>query len=308
MSAITSTQTAEVTPEIIAQEALGVLRSQLALARNVTKEIEIVGNRATEATKMGKTITVPKLGTVSANAKTPNSDFQIQQPDMDGVQVTIDQHWECTIAVDDYAQAIADRNIEDTYLGDMITALAEKIETKIAAQFANFSTTPIDATSATSTTIEDYILQARKTLTQNRAPLTNRFGYWDSGAINLMLKNDRFTRVDAYGANAAIQEGEVGKIHSFRNFESIFVPSAGSPTTYDNALMHKRAIVLCMRPLPTPRGGGVKVSTIVDPESGLMMRALYSYNASKGFDQLTLDVLFGVNTLRDELGVVVQTV
>lgn len=307
MPAITQAQTAEITPEIIAQEALGVLKAKLHLAKNVTKEMEIVGNRATETTKMGKVVSVPKLGSLSANAKSANSDFVIQQPDMDSVQVTISDHWEVTIGVDDYAQAVADRNIEDTYLGDMITALAEKVETKIAAQFANFSNTPIDATTATKDTIEDYILQARKVLTDQRAPMDGRFGYWDTGAINLMLKNDRFTRVDAYGANASIQEGEVGKIHGFRNFESIFVPSAGSPLVYSNALMHKRAIVLCMRPLPTPRGGGVKVAVITDHESGLMMRALYSYNASKGFDQLTLDVLFGVGVLREELGVIVQT-
>lgn len=308
MPAITSTQTAEITPEIIAQEALGVLRAKLFLARNVTKEMEVVGNRATEFTKMGKVITVPKLGTVSANAKSPNSDFVIQQPDMDGVQITVDQHWECTIGVDDYAQAIADRNIEDTYLGDMITALAEKIEVKIAEQFDNFSNTPIDATSADKDTIEQYVLQARKTLTDNRAPMDGRFGYWETGATNLLLQNGRFTEVAKYGSGVAIQEGELGKIHGFRSFESIFVPDdGGSPVKYKNALMHKRAICLAMRPLPVPRGAGVKVAVITDPESGLVMRALYSYNASKGFDQLTLDVLFGVGVLREELGVVVLT-
>lgn len=305
MPAITSTQTAEITPEIIAQEALGVLRAKLHLARNVTKEMEIVGNRATETTKMGKVVTVPKLGALEANAKTPNSDFVIQQPDMDGVQITIDNHWECTIGVDDYAQAVADRNIEDTYLGDMITALAEKIESKIADQFANFANSPISATSGLT---EDKILEARALLTNNRAPMDGRFGYWETGAVNQLLKIERFTSVEKYGANASIQDGELGKVHGFRNFESIFVPNdGGSPAVYSNALMHKRAIVLCMRPLPTPRGGGVKVATITDPESGLVMRALYSYNASKGFDQLTLDVLFGVGTLRDELGVVIQT-
>lgn len=305
MPAITSTQTVEITPEIIAQEALGVLRAKLHLARNVTKEMEIVGNRATEFTKMGKVITIPKLGTVEANAKTPNSDFVIQQPDMDGVQVTIDQHWECTIGVDDYAQAIADRNIEDTYLGDMITALAEKIEVTIAGQFDNFSNSPISATSGLT---EDKVLEARKVLTDNRAPMDGRFGYWETGAVNQLLKLDRFTSVEKYGANTSIQDGELGKIHGFRNFESIFVPNdGGSPAVYSNALMHKRAIVLAMRPLPIPRGAGVKVAVITDPESGLMMRALYSYNASKGFDQLTLDVLFGVGVLREELGIVIQT-
>lgn len=307
MGNIVRADVVEVTPEIIAQEALGVLKARLHLAKNVTKEMEVVGNRATDTVKMGAIVNIPKLGAVVANQKAENGDVTIQNPAMDNVAITVNQHWETTIAVEDYAQAVADRNIEDTYLGDMITALAEKIETSIAAQFANFTNTPIDAKSADKDTIEQYVLQARKTLTDNRAPMEGRFGYWDSGATNLLLQNGRFTEVAKYGNGVAIQDGELGKIHGFRSFESIFVPSAGSPTVYSNALMHRRAIVLAMRPLPTPRGGGVKVAVITDPESGLVMRALYSYNANKLADQLTLDVLFGVGVLRPELGVVVQT-
>lgn len=304
MAPILAAQTAEITPEIIAQEALGVLRANLHLTNNVTKEAEVAPAQAGQVANKGKVVSIPKLGALDANEKTPNASFTVQAPDMSPVQLTIDQHWECTIAVDDYAQAIADRNIEDTYLGDMVTALAEKIETMVAGESANFTNTPIDATGGLT---EDKVLEARKVLTDMRAPMENRFGYWDSAAVNALLKIDRFTAVEKYGANASIQNGELGKIHGFRNFESIFVPSSGSPAEYGNILMHKRAIVLAMRPLPTPRGGGVKVSVIQDPVSGLMMRALYSYNADKGYDQLTLDVLFGVGVYRPELGVVVTT-
>lgn len=300
---------AEITPEIIAQEALTVLSSQLHLAKNVTKESELVGQaKASQSVKKGATISVPKTGSLVANQKQPGQPVTLQDPGMDSVDISVDQHWEVTIAPEDYAQAVADRNIQDTYLGDMITALAEKIETLIAGQFSNFSNSPIDATGADKDTMEAKILEARKLLTTKRAPMAGRFGYWESGAINTLLTVDRFTKVSDYGANVSIQTGEMGTIHSFKTFESIHVPDDGeSPATYSNALMHRRAICLAMRPLPTPRGEGVKVSVITDPESGLSMRALYSYNADLLADQLTLDVLFGVGTLREELGVVIQT-
>lgn len=299
----------EITPEIIAQEALTVLASRLHLAKNVTKEAELVGqDKASQATKRGATVSVPKTGSLTANQKLPGQSVTLQDPSMDKVDITVDQHWEVTIAPEDYAQAVTDRNIQDTYLGDMITALAEKIETTIAGQFSNFTNSPIDATGADKTTMEGFVLQARKQLTTNRAPMSGRFGYWESGAINTLLQVDRFTKVSDYGANVAIQDGELGSIHSFKTFESIHVPDDGeSPATYSNALMHRRAICLAMRPLPTPRGEGVKVSVITDPVSGLSMRALYSYNADLLADQLTLDVLFGVGVLRPELGVVIQT-
>jgi hypothetical protein len=299
----------EITPEIIAQEALTVLATQLHLAKNVTKESELVGQaKAGQSVSKGATVSVPKTGTLVANQKSAGVAVTLQDPSMDKVDITVDQHWEVTIAPEDYAQAVTDRNIQDTYLGDMITALAEKIETSIAAQFANFTNSPIDATGATKDTMEGFVLQARKVITDNRAPMSGRFGYWETGAVNTLLQVDRFTKVSDYGANVAIQDGEVGTIHSFKTFESIFTPDdGGSPATYSNALMHRRAICLAMRPLPTPRGEGVKVSVITDPVSGLSMRALYSYNADLLADQLTLDVLFGVGVLRPELGVVIQT-
>lgn len=295
---------AEITPEIIAQEALTVLSAELHLARNVTKDSELVPESQRQAVKGGATIQVPKTGALVASNKAEGGDVVIQDPAMDKVDITLDQHWEVTIAPEDYAQAVADRNIQDTYLGDMIRALAEKIETTVAGKIDLFSET-IDATGGLT---EDKVLEARKYLTDNRAPMTGRFAYLETGAVNQLLKIERFTSVEKYGANASIQDGELGKIHGFRAFESIFVPdNAGSPAVYSNAFMHRRAICLAMRPLPTPRGGGVKVAVVTDPVSGLSMRALYSYNANKLADQLTLDVLFGVGLLRGELGVKVTT-
>ena len=295
---------AEITPEIIAQEALTVLNAELHLARNVTKDSELVPESQRQAVKGGATIHVPKTGTLVAHQKAEGGDVLIQDPAMDKVSVTLDQHWEVTIAPEDYAQAVVDRNIQDTYLGDMIRALAEKIETSIGAKIDTFSE-EIDATGGLT---EDKILQARKYLTDNRAPMNGRFAYLETGAVNQLLKIDRFTETAKYGNGVPIQEGELGKIHGFRAFESIFVPDDGeSPAVYSNAFMHRRAIVLATRPLPTPRGGGVKVAVVTDPVSGLSMRVLYSYNADKLADQLTLDVLFGTALLRGELGVRVTT-
>lgn len=303
-----ATHVDDITPEIIAQEALTVLQAELHLARNVTKESELVSG-VPSAVKMGDVIKVPKTGAVTRHAKDPGGDVLLQQPSMSSVPITIDQHWEVTIAPEDVAQAVVDRNIQDTYLGDMIRALAEGIETDLAAEFANFSNDPIDGTGwANQGDAEASVLAARALLTQQRAPRTGRFGYWESGAINTLLQEKRFTEVESYGANVAIQDGELGTIHGFKSFESIFVPDdGGSPAEYSNALMHRRALCLAMRPLPTPRGGGVKVSVVTDPVSGLTMRVLYAYNATKLADQITLDVLYGVGTLMENWGVVINT-
>ena len=44
-----------------------------------------------------------------------------------------------------------------------------------------------------------------------------------------------------------------------------------------------------------------------DPESGLVLRVLYAYNATYLGMQVTIDVLYGVKKLRAECGVTVQS-
>ena len=67
--------------------------------------------------------------------------------------------------------------------------------------------------------------------------------------------------------------------------------------------MHRDAMILAMRPLPRPKAPGVKVAYAM--KDGLMIRVVMSYNADQLADQVTIDTLFGVATLRSELGVTV---
>jgi hypothetical protein len=77
---------------------------------------------------------------------------------------------------------------------------------------------------------------------------------------------------------------------------------ATNPASADvhyNPAFNREACVLAMRALPSPDvNTGAQAVTLRDPESGLVVRVLYAYNATYLGHQVTIDVLYGVKTLR----------
>lgn len=294
---ITPALAADFIPEVWANRALTKLEAELHLAKNVARDSEFTTQ------KVGDVINIPKTGALTANQKVAGTSVTLQQPDSTGVAVTLNQHWEVSFIVEDIVKAQANQDVMDRYIEDGITALAEKIETSLASLYGSLTGATVNSGGGN---IEDAdLLLARSRISESRAPMAGRFLYLAPDQINAILVLTKFVNAEKYGANTPVQDGEFGKIYGFRVFESLFVQSAGSPSVDKNLAMHKNAMVLAMRPLPTPKAGGVKVA-VVDRE-GLMIRVLYSYNSMELGDQVTLDVLFGVNVLRPECGLVIES-
>lgn len=291
------TQNANFIPEIWANRALGKLEAQLGLAKNVARDFEYVTQ------KEGDTVHIPVRGALTASQKTSGSSVTLQNPTATKVDVSLNQHWEVTFAVEDIAKAQANQDVMDGYISDAIIVLGEKIESTLAALYSSLTGSVVN--SGGGDIVEDDILEARENLTNARAPQTDRFLYLDPAQVSVMLKIDRFTTPANYGSGEPIQTGELGKIHGFRCFESLFVPSAASPASKSNLALHRNAMVLAMRPLPEPKAPGAVASVI--EKDGMGMRVIYSYNADQLADQVTLDILFGVGVLRSALGLVIQS-
>lgn len=286
-------QNANFIPEVWANVAIGLLESELHLAKNVARDYEFT------PAKEGDTIHIPVRGTVTANAKVSGSAVTLQNPTATKVDVVLNNHWEVTFAVEDIAKAQANQDVMAGYVQDAIIRLAEKVEVELAKLYSQFTTSDIN--SASTNLDEDDVLLARKTLTTNRAPMTGRFIYLDPAQVNVFLKLERFTSAEKVGTPEQLRNGMLGKIHGFEVYESIFVQADGSPVATHNIAMHKNAMVLATRPLPLPQADGVKGAVI--EKNGIAIRVLYSYNADQLADQVTIDVLFGVKALRPELGI-----
>ncbi len=288
------TESAAFIPEIVANKALGALQAELYLAQNVARDSEYTSQ------KVGDKIFIPKRGTLVANAKAANTDVQLQNPTADKVEVTLDQHFEVTFAVEDVVKVTASGEyvIADGYLEDAVVVLAEKIESSIAAKIADFSA----SLGSAGTDITDTVLRScRSTLSNAKAPKSNRFLYLEPDQINAVLAMTGFVDASKYGSSMPVQEGEFGKIFGMRVFESPYTLADGSPVAVHNAAMHRDALVLAFRPMPEPKAPGVTVGYV--NKDGMLLRVLYSYNAAKLADQITVDALWGVAVNRDAFGI-----
>jgi hypothetical protein len=212
--------------------------------------------------------------------------------------VTLDQHYEVTLQIDDVTKVLENQDSMQGYAEDAAIALAEKIETAIAAKHAEItSTVTFDTTSAS--TMENSFLTARERMALAKVPVTERkFAYLTPSVITKLLQIDRFTRADAYGKAGVIAEGALGRIGGIDVFESQLVQTSGSPVCFHNMIYTKNAFVLAARPLPAVPAGYGAVSTVIqDPDTNMGLRVVSSYDANKLAMQITLDVLFGVSVL-----------
>lgn len=281
-------------PTIIAQKALGRLPAYLNLAKTVSKDFEW------SPTTVGQTIKIPKRAATVASAKTAGEEVTRQNPTATDVSVTLDQHWEHTITIDDVTRVLQNQNVQDGYADDGAIALAEKVEQKLAQLHTSITNTvTFDQSSAT--TMEDSFLLCRQRMIENKVPMMEaKYAYVTPKVMRKLLQIDRFTRADAYGKSGIIAEGALGRIGGIDVFESQMVESSGSPVTYHNLVYTRNSMVLAFRPLPIiPSGMGAQQTVVQNESIGLGLRVTSAYDPKLLEMQITLDILFGVALIDD---------
>jgi hypothetical protein len=274
--------------EVIANEALNELGKYLNLGATVTKDSELV------ATQVGDTINVPKYGVIVSNDLAENGEVQVQRPNGDTVPIVLDKHKEVTIGELDFARSIQKGSVLPGYITQGLMRLGEDIEDALARLWAEFPTTMDYATSALAT-----LRKARTKMIRNNVPRNERIhGYFAPEFIEALLAEEAFTDPKLIPNQDALTEGTVGRAARIDLFEGQAVVKSGSPGVYRNMVYTKQAMVLASRPQPTDGNGlGAQQTAVVDPNSGLAIRATRSYDSKKLGVIVTLDVVFGVGML-----------
>jgi len=294
-SSINTTKVDNFIPEIWANEAITMLRSYLNLARTVRRDMD------SEVASYGDTIHIPKTGALSVNNKETNTNVTRQAPADDVVSVVLDQHKEVTFMVEDPARAMAKQDVRGLYLKDAVITMAESLESALLARYvdAGSDQTFDDSTDATKITS---MLDIRKFFVDAKAPLLDtKYIYGSPSLVNNLLTLGQFTKANEYGSAKPVQEGVLGDMFGLNLFESQLVPSTGSPAVEHNIAYTKDAIALVMRALPTDgNGNGVSQTVVTDPDTGISMRITNHYDANALGMQVTLDVLYGIKTIRPE--------
>lgn len=85
-------------------------------------------------------------------------------------------------------------------------------------------------------------------------------------------------------------------------------PTATTQNQYTNLALHRDALILATRPfLDPPDQSGVRSSTIADPDTGIIMRVQWQYSMADRGVRVGFDILYGVQTLRPSLGLIVNS-
>ena len=288
---LNNTTNAVFIPTIIANKILQRFPAYLSLARTVARDSDFVTATAGEVIKINKT------GAVSANDKVAGNVFTKQNPTGTAVSVTLNKHKEVTFTIDDVTKVLENVNTQNAYAEDGAIALAEAVETTIAALHPSItSTISWDRTSAA--TIDNSLLLLRKYFTDQKVPKTEqRYLYADATVFNDLLKQEKYTNQSWRGNNNTVADGQMIKTYGFEITESQMIEVTGSPVAYHNLAYTKNAFVLASRPLPTPQGFGGNAAVVNDPSIGIALRTLFWYNADLGAHQLTIDLLYGAAIL-----------
>jgi hypothetical protein len=278
------------TPDIIAREALMVLRNNAVMAKLVHRDYsdEFVG-------AVGDTITVRKPATFVANEFT--GEIEVQDATETGVAVVMDKHLDVSFAVTakQMTMDIADFSVQ--FLVPAMQAFADKVDKYlIALEVAATNRHPhADGAFAPAD-----LIAARKFLTQNAAPMADRRFVVGADAEADLLNNELFVSAEKVGDTDGLKEASLGRKFGMDIYVDQNIAKNGN---YTPAIaFHKNAMALVSRPLALPMGAAK--SAIVNYD-GFGLRVVYGYDMNTKTDTISIDMLCGVKLMDDKLIAVV---
>lgn len=271
------------TPEIIAREALMVLRNNAVMANLVHRDYssEFVAG-------VGDTVTIRKPA--SFQAKEFAETIEVQDATETGVAVKMDKLLDVSFAVTAKQMALDIENFSAQLLVPAMQAFADKIDSYLLGLKADIT----NKHTATEDMHSD-IVDTRAYLTKNAAPLADRRFVYNSDTEAKLLKTDLFVNASKVGdEGTALREASLG-----RKFGMDFYVDQNADTAGVKGMaFHKNAFALVTRALALPMGASN--ASIVDYD-GFGLRVVYGYDQEKKTDIVSIDMLCGVKTLNPKL-------
>lgn len=214
------------TPQIIANEALMVLQSNLTMANLVHRDY------SSEFVKVGDTITVRKPATFVAKNFTGQT--EAQDITEGSVTVKMDRFRDITVNVGSKEMTLDIKNFSEQVITPAMQAMAQQIDADLLA--VGISKAGKKATVSKTPAITD-IAGVGKALDQAKAPRTDRRLVLPPTILYLYNTLDNFAKQCYKGDSIALKESEIGKVYTCETFMSQNCPEnqndkAGTATSY----------------------------------------------------------------------------
>ena len=278
------------TPDIIAREALMVLRNNAVMANLVHRDYssDFVG-------QVGDTITVRKPATFVADEFTDK--ITVQDATETGIPVKMDKHLDVSFAVTAKQMTMDIADFSNQLLVPAMQAFADKVDKYLLALEAEATNRVPHADGAFAPAD---LIAARKHLTQNAAPLSDRRFVVGATAEADLLNNELFVSAEKTGDTAGLREASLGRKFGMDCYVDQNIAKSGDYTP--SIAFHKNAMALVTRPLALPQGAAKAAIVNYD---GFGLRVVYGYDIQTKTDTVSIDMLCGVKLLDDNLIAVV---
>ena len=278
------------TPQIIAKEALMVLRNNAVMANLVYRDY------SDEFAAVGDTITIRKPATFKANEY--KGSIELQDATESGVKVVMNKLLDVSFAVTSKEMTLDIADFSNQLIVPAMQAFADKIDSSILALESGI-TNRVNATNAKAD-----IIAARKFLTTAAAPLADRRYVYNSDVEADLLSTDLFVNAGAVGDDGtALKEASLGRKFGMDFYVDQNIPAATSQGKMEAMAFHKNAFALVTRPLALPQGAA---NAHIENYDGFALRVVYGYDMDKKTDTVSIDMLCGVAVLDKDLAAVVQ--
>jgi hypothetical protein len=267
-------------PNVWSNEVLMFVKANLVL-------LPLVKHYDAEVQAYGQAINIPNVSTITANPKAQNTLVTLNYNIETQTTITINQHYESSFLLEDIEKIQSKYDLRTDYTQAAAYAIAAKVDNTIAQSMTNGFT----AYGAYGTALNDQlILFVNRYLDDAKAPQTNRSFVVTPQGKQEMLAIDKYIRYDAIGIGGdqnSIKNGQIGEIYGVKVYMSQnLVQVTSSPNQNNHLFFHTEALAVAMQENP---------------------RTQATYKQEYLGWLVTVDVLFGLSTLRPSFGFVVKS-
>jgi hypothetical protein len=289
-----------ITPSIIARLGLATLYNQIVLAGLLWRDFD-----PDFRGKQGAAITVRKPAVFEMNTFNRSTGIDIQDADEDSVTVTLDSIADVSFAVTAEELTLELDDFRERLLVPAMEAIAQGLDGVLAEAVVDAAEGVGGGGTITQGSEQPnwVFREARARLSRAKAPFTDRYGVLSPETAAECLGDELFVRVDQSGAPLALREGQVGRVFGFDTYETQQLGyGAGDKGQADGVAFHRHAVVLATRALETPMGVDT-TQVAVESYKGLTLRVVKDYDINYKQDIVSVDFLYGVETLRPEFAI-----
>jgi hypothetical protein len=285
-----------ITPTVISRTGLATLYNTIVLAALVWRDFD-----ADFTAKQGNTVDVRKPAVFEAEEFDRATGTQAQAIEEEEVPVKLDTIANVTVAVTDEEMTLAIEDFQVQVLNGMMEAIAQKVDGDLADELTEAARGSGQLATMGEDPANTAYRLARQILSRRKFPKGDRNAALSPEGVSAVLGDKLLVAANESGTTDALREAALGRIYGINNYETQEFGDAvaGPRGEADGVAFHKTAVALVVRPLNTPKGLATEQVSI-ESFKGLSLRTVYAYNAGEKQDEVSVDLLYGIETLREE--------